>query len=90
MCVCMLACAKVEDSATGRATKGSHCNLYNRHKHVYCSALSHWREGSHNNPVRCCAQSLLFGDVLFLLIIGIAEGRYTRKYMIPQRIFEVK
>lgn len=63
-----------EDTATSKATKGSHCNLSNRHKHVYCSASSHWRDRSHYNHVRCCVRSLLFGDVACLFIVGTAEG----------------
>ncbi len=74
MCVCVFASGTVEDTATSKAVKGSHCNLCNRHKHVYCSALSHWREVSHYNHVRCCVRSLLLGDVLCLFIMGILQG----------------
>ena len=73
-------CETVEDTAMSKATEGSHCNLCNRHKHVYCCALSHWRDGSHYNHVRCCVPSSLFGDVLCLFIMGIAEGRCTQRY----------
>lgn len=70
--VLVFASATVEDAATGKVTEGSHCNLCNRHKHVYCAALSHWREGSHYNHMRCCAWALHF--VLCGFIMGSGEG----------------
>lgn len=59
-CVVCFCSATLEDTSMSGAAEGTGSSLCNRYKHVYCSALAHWREGSHYNQTRCCAQSLQF------------------------------